>query len=141
VALIAADPNARDWPVWLQARLIEDHQLNESSPAFFQQYCTFALRGLYSLQDRTGPIIGLPSDPAATLASAAQRSLLAAGGAWYVRRGSADDAQRMVDQWRQQLHLAGVEIIAEPPRSFGRVTVIAIRAVRRVRRGPADLLL
>jgi hypothetical protein len=129
-AVIVNDSSTQAWPVFLRAGLIEDRGLHDSSSTEFREYCSFALRGLYSVTGRSGRLVALPSDRARNLTKTVQKSLLEAQGAWYVHRGSAAHAQQVVDQWQRELAASKVRLEMLKTLRFDGVTVKALRVTR-----------
>jgi hypothetical protein len=126
LALIAADDRSARWPILLRAGLIEDRQLSPESSGEFREYCTFPLRGLYSVADRPGAMIPLPSDRAEALDAPTRRIIAAAPGAWLVYRGEVDRAVQVTMGWQRQLRAEHIRIDLEHVHAFSGVTIIEL---------------
>ena len=131
VRTISADSASAAWPVLVRAGLIEDHQLDDRSSPAFREYCSFPVRGLYSLVGRPGPIVPLPSDNTAELSSATRHLFVSVPGVWFVYRGTVSNAYHVVREWQKLLSELDRQLSIVQQQHFTGVVVLQIRFLPR----------
>lgn len=111
-------------PVLLFPNLVEDGMLHGATDEWFVEYCTFPLRGLY-LVDEQREVIPLPTGGPRRAADEQIDTVVNAGGAWLIVRGTRPLAVGIVREIVGQLPAGSNWRIAEQ-REFGYVHVVRL---------------
>ncbi|MFO0817240.1 MAG: hypothetical protein U1A77_04825 [Pirellulales bacterium] len=118
-------------PVLLCPALVEDRRLapTDETPRpskTLVEFCRFPLESLYRLDDRSTPIIPLPTLTQPRLTARSRQQLGESSGAWLIARGDENLARYIVRQLNRELRDARRTPRIQKIESFGGVTLVEL---------------
>lgn len=131
VARINANNTENARPILVCPALVEDRRLSPTAdaprpPKSLIEFCRFPLESLYRLENRSAPVIPLPTLTQPRLTDRVRTQLRESSGAWLVARGDEELARYIVRQLSRELRNERRTPIIKQIDSFGGVTLVEL---------------